>query len=60
MNGFFFYLAATFFCAYELTRSFVGERLHKRHAPLVDMLAASVGEMVGHLEILVHFCVYTP
>ena len=42
----FFIVAATFFCAYEFTRSFLGERLHKRHAPLVDMMAASVGEVV--------------
>lgn len=38
--------AATFFCAYELTRSFVGDRLENGHGPMVDMLAASVGEMV--------------
>ena len=41
-----FYVAATFFCAYEFTRSVIGAHVHERHAPFVDMLAAAVGEVV--------------
>ena len=38
--------AATFFCMYELSKAVLGPRLPPSWAPLVHMLAASVGEVV--------------
>ena len=41
--------AATFFCTYELTKTVLGNRLPEKYAPLVHMLAASLGEVVRNL-----------
>ena len=38
--------AATFFCTYELTKTILGNKLPEKYAPLVHMLAASLGEVV--------------
>ncbi len=40
-------VAATFFTTYELTKSVIGSRVPERYAPMVHMLAASLGEVVG-------------
>ena len=44
-------IAATFFCTYELTRSLLGGRLPEKYAPFVNMLAASLGEVVREFAI---------
>ena len=41
------YIAAAFFCTYELTKWFLGPHLPDAFAPVVHMTAATVGEVVS-------------
>lgn len=42
-----FFVAAAFFCTYELTKRFLGPHLPDAFAPVVHMTAATAGEVVS-------------
>ena len=51
------YIAAAFFCTYELTKRLLGPRLPDELAPVVHMTAATTGEVVRYdlISIIINF-----